>query len=58
MIFNETFQAIVSHLKNADTGRVVISRGRAHQTKLEALVACAQLSGFQVMTCLWLSINV
>ncbi|CAG5107888.1 Oidioi.mRNA.OKI2018_I69.chr1.g3538.t1.cds [Oikopleura dioica] len=40
-------QAIVSHLKNADTGRVVISRGRAHQTKLEALVACAQLSGFQ-----------
>jgi len=40
-------QAIISHLKNADTGRVVISRGRAHQTKLEALVAAAQLSGFQ-----------
>ena len=41
------FQAIVSHLKNADPGRVVSSRGRYHQNLLEALVAGAHLQSFQ-----------
>ena len=39
--------AIVSHLKQSDSGRVISTRGRFHQNMLEALVAAAQLTAFQ-----------
>ena len=39
--------AINTHLKTADSGRVVSSRGRYHQNLLEALVAAAHLQSFQ-----------
>jgi len=40
--------AINTHLKTADSGRVVSSRGRYHQNLLEALVAAAHLQSFQI----------
>ena len=39
--------AIIGHLKNSDSGRVISTRGRFHQNCLEALVAAAQLTSFQ-----------
>ena len=39
--------AITGHLKSADPGRVISTRGRFHQNMLEGLVAAAQLTSFQ-----------
>ena len=38
---------MIEHLKNADSGRVISTRGRFHQNLLECLIAAAKLQSFQ-----------